>query len=319
MATQGRIQAIVTEVMDETPKVKRYRLIPKSTGPLPKFSAGAHITTYLAKEEEVLERHYSLTNNPRQTEFYEIAINRNSQSKGGSEFWHDHVQPGQELEISFPKNQFSLSYQAKHHVFFAAGIGITPFLAMAAELKAKGKSFELHYAASSMEACPYYEFLKTEYQEQTYFYFSKESQRMQPQIMNGQRIGTHVYFCGPDSMIRQFSDSAKAFGYPEKSIHYELFTPPDFGPAYPFQVKLTSSDQVLSVAEDESLLEVLLKNGIQAPFSCKVGGCGSCEVGLLEGKVDHRDIYLTEKEKRDNNVILTCVSRGKKECLVLDL
>lgn len=317
MVKQERIQAVVSEVINETPKVKRFRLTPVKAESLPRFSAGAHITTYLENEGKELERHYSLTSNPSQTDYYEIAINRNPKSKGGSAYWHNHVRTGQELEISFPKNQFPLSFQAKHHVFFAAGIGITPFLAMAAELKAKGKSFELHYAATSRETCSYFDFLTTEYPQQTYFYFSNEQKKMDPGIMMGQKIGTHVYFCGPESMVHQFKNAAYGFGYPEKSIHYELFSPPDFGPTYPFQVNLNKSKRVLNVTKDESLLEVLLNNGVKAPYSCKIGGCGSCEVGVHEGAVDHRDVYLTEEERRNNNVILTCVSRGKN--LVLDL
>lgn len=59
-------------------------------------------------------------------------------------------------------------------MFFAAGIGITPFLAMAADLKAKGKTFELHYAAPSKEQCAFYSYLKEHYPNEIQFYFSNE-------------------------------------------------------------------------------------------------------------------------------------------------
>lgn len=318
-AKQGRVTVFVSEIFKESPKVKRFRLVSKNGTPLPKFSGGAHITTYINDAEQSIERHYSLINNPLQPDYYEIAINRSEQSKGGSIFWHDRVSEGQTLEISLPKNHFSLSFQAKHHVFFAAGIGITPFLAMARDLMAKGQTFELHYATYSKETCAFYEFLQENFPTQTHFYFSKEKNRMSTDIMKNQPIGTHVYFCGPESMVRQFSDDAKTIGYPEKSIHFELFTPPDFGPSESFQVKLKKRNQLLTVAEDESLLDVLLKNGVQAPYSCKIGGCGSCELDILEGEVDHRDMFLTDKEKKEKKVILTCVSRGRNSPIVLDL
>ncbi|AGK53297.1 PDR/VanB family oxidoreductase [Bacillus sp. 1NLA3E] len=316
---QGQISAVVSEIKAESPKVKRFRLKSKDGTALPKFSGGSHITTSINHNHQLIERHYSLTNDPMKTDYYEIAINRSDQSKGGSVFWHDEVEIGKQLEISYPKNHFPLSFQAKHHIFFAAGIGITPFLAMAAELKRKGKTFKIHYAAPSQATCAYFEFLISNYPDETNFYFSDQQNRMKSEIMKVQPIGTHVYFCGPESMVHQYVEDAKTFGYHDQSIHFELFTPPDFGPTQRFQVILNKSNKVLNVGEDESLLEVLLKNGIQAPYSCKIGGCGSCGLDVLEGKVEHRDVFLTDQEKKENDVMLTCVSRGKNNCIVLDI
>lgn len=320
MGRQASLEVVVSEVMEETEHVKRFKLTSSTGMKLPKFSGGSHITTYLNQDSgTTLERHYSLTSHPFQTDYYEIAIQRNSQSKGGSIFWHDHVREGKKLEISLPKNHFPLSFSAKHHVFFAAGIGITPFIAMAAELKKQGKSFELHYAARTKEHCAFFDWLEDHFPAETHVYFSNEGKRMSPSIMKSQRIGTHVYFCGPDAMVREFADAALNYGYPGKSIHFELFTPPDFSPANPFEVKLAKSNLTLQVGAEESLLGVLLKNEIEAPYSCKIGGCGSCELEVIEGEVDHRDVYLTDIEKKQKNVILSCVSRGKNGCLVLDL
>jgi ferredoxin-NADP reductase len=315
----GTIDVIVEEVKDESPQVKSFKLKAANGSSLPRSSGGAHITTIVQKDNGIIERHYSLTNDPDETSFYKIAIRRSDESKGGSIYWHDTIKVGDQLKISYPKNHFSLSFKAKHHVFIAAGIGITPFLAMAAELKKESKSFELHYAAPAKELCAFYPILTSNYSDETYFYFSREGRKMTTELMKEQPIGTHVYFCGPETMVKEYAESAKAYGYPENSIHFELFTPPNMGPMYPFEVKLDKSNMVLQVPEGENLLDVLLKNNIQAPYSCKIGGCGSCEVDVLAGEVDHRDVFLTDKEKAEKNVILTCVSRAKKGCLVLDL
>ena len=267
----------------------------------------------------MLERHYSLTTSPEKTDYYGIAIRQSEQSRGGSLYWHTRIKVGDRLKISYPKNHFPLSFKAKHHVFFAAGIGITPFLAMASDLKAKGKSFELHYAAPSKELCAFYSFLQATYPKETYFYFSNEKRKMKPHLMKNQPIGTHVYFCGSEAMMKEYADAAQAYGYPEKSIHFELFSPPDFGPLQAFQVKLNKSNQIIQVPEGETLLETLLQHDIQVPYSCKIGGCGSCQVEVLEGDVDHRDLFLSDDEKKEGNVILTCVSRAKCGSLTLDL
>ncbi|MCL7748511.1 PDR/VanB family oxidoreductase [Halalkalibacter alkaliphilus] len=317
MSTEA-IKVEVSEIVEETPFIKKFTLIPTEENSLPKFSGGSHITTIIQKDKEVIERSYSLTTDPLVTNSYSIAIRRSEQSKGGSTFWHDHVKVGNELHISFPKNHFMLSFAAKHHIFIAAGIGITPFLTMMAELKRKGKSFELHYAARSKELCAFYDFLMKHYSENVHFYFSSEDQRMNTELMKEQKVGSHVYFCGPEEMVTQFTTKAKEYGYPKKNIHFELFAAQDAGPKQPFIVKLAKSKQELFIPEGETLLDVLLKNQIQAPYSCKVGGCGSCQVEVVSGDVDHRDTFLSEEEK-SMNVMMTCVSRANSNCIEINL
>jgi dimethylamine monooxygenase subunit B len=307
-----KIKVRVAEVAEETPLVKSFKLVPTERE-LPRFSAGAHITTYLPTDNQLLERHYSLAGNPKNTDSYMIAVRRSETSRGGSEFWHSQMKVGDELEVSHPKNHLPLSFEAKHHIFIAAGIGITPFMAMMAEMNAAGKSFELHYAAASADYCPFYSFIQSHYGKQAFFYFSSERQRMSTLLMWNQPVGSHVYLCGPEGMISQFKHSAESYGYPDSSIHFELFTPPNLGPSHPFEVMLTKSNVSIQVPEDRSLLDVLLEKGIEAPYSCKIGGCGSCEVEVGEGEVDHRDFFLSDQDKNKRNVMLTCVSRAKSK------
>lgn len=313
------INVIVKEINHESPTVKSFKLAAADGSSLPRFSAGSHITSYLNTKDGMIERHYSLTTDPDMTRHYQIAIRRSDQSKGGSIYWYDQVAIGDHLDISCPKNHFPLSFSAKHHVFIATGIGITPFLAMAADLKKNGKSFELHYASPSKKFCAFYDFLSATFPAETHFYFSKDGNKMTPHLMKNQAVGTHVYLCGTETMVQEFTNAAKALGYPEKSIHYELFSATHSGPLNPFQIKLKKSKQMIDVPEGKSLLEALLENKIQAPYSCKIGGCGTCQIEVLDGEVEHRDFYLSDSEKKEGNVILTCVSRAKNGCLVLDL
>ena len=47
--------------------------------------------------------------------------------------------------------------------------------------------------------------------------------------------------------------------------------------------------------------------------------CLSSCVGVLEGEVDHRDMYLTDEEKAANEQFMPCCSRARSKLLVLDL
>ena len=215
-----------------------------------------------------------------------------------------------------------MSFKAKHHVFFAAGIGITPFLTMIADLEATGQTFELHYAAQTKESCAYYDYLNNNYPGKVNFYFSRNERpnRLTPEIMKNQRIGSHVYFCGPVSMVSEYRDAATSYGYPTDSIHFEVFGLAE-GPRMPFKVTIPDQQKVIEVTAEETLLEALLAAGVDAPYSCKGGGCGQCEVEVISGEVDHRDIFYSDQERAERKVILTCCSRSKdsNEELVLSL
>lgn len=311
----GNIKVYVGKIVQETNSVKRYHLYPIDEELLPAFTGGSHITTYVKNGNEIIERNYSLVSSPTDRTQYAIAIQKDSNSRGGSVYWHDEIKEGDHLEISWPRNHFPLAFKgAKHHVFYAAGIGITPFLTMMEDLTSEGKSFELHYAARTKEDCAFYDLLNTKYPGKCRFYFTgaENPVRMTPAAMAEHRIGSHVYFCGPVSMVQEYREAAKGYGYPNHSIHFELFAVADEGPKNPFVVTLADSGKQLEVTEDETLLDALLKAGVEAPYSCKVGGCGSCEVQVVDGEVDHRDHFYREEERQEKKVILTCCSRAKE-------
>lgn len=321
MRVAGPIEVKVEKIILETPNVKRFRLVPTDHELLPAFTGGAHIETTIQTEDISYIRSYSLTSPPTERHYYEIAIRLDPNSRGGSAFWHNKVNIGHILKISFPRNHFPLSARGRHHVFYAAGIGITPFLTMIRDLRTED-TFELHYAAPTKEDCAFYTFLQENYPDQCTFYFSRseQPQRLTPSIMITHRVGTHVYFCGPNEMIKQFRNAAIEFGYQNEAIHFEVFASSfEDLPKHPFNVELVESDVTLEVSEKETLLEALLKAGIDAPYSCKIGGCGSCEIDVLEGDVDHRDVFLTDENKQTRKSILACCSRAKLDKLILKI
>jgi ferredoxin len=67
------------------------------------------------------------------------------------------------------------------------------------------------------------------------------------------------------------------------------------------------------------MLDAILESGVNIPYSCRVGRCGTCELNVLEGNIDHYDSFLTEEQKSSQNVILPCVSRAKSEKIVIDI
>ena len=79
----------------------------------------------------------------------------------------------------------------------------------------------------------------------------------------------------PKGMIDWVVNEASKLGWPNEAIHYEEFLAPK--PGKPFQVKLSASNKVVNVGENESLLEAIEREGVDAPYLCRGGACGQCE------------------------------------------
>ena len=89
--------------------------------------------------------------------------------------------------------------------------------------------------------------------------------------------------------------------------------------SHPFKVVLANSGREYVVPEDRSILEVLTAAGEDVASSCHLGVCGTCLTGVVSGRPDHRDYFLTEEEHASGKVMLICCSRSLDDCLVLDM
>lgn len=302
----------VEKIEHVTPTIKAFTLS-SNTAILEQFGAGAHLTLHLPMGS----RQYSLINNPLDMKNdYRIAVKNLGSEQGGSRYLHDQLAIGDTIEVSGPDNYFPIHLEAQHYLFFAAGIGITPFLSMMSYLSTLGKTFEIHYAAPHVDNCPFYEEIGNEYSEQAYFYFgSREEKRKKlKEALQNRKVGTHVYMCGPKLFMEMLNDTTKELYYPQRVVHEERFRPArEMINPQPFRVTVNGKEHVY-VNENESLLERLRNEGYSIPYACRMGICGSCEVTLCDGEVLHSDTFLTEKEKKSK--ILTCVSRGVGDIVI---
>jgi len=319
--TEEKLQAVrVTEIEAVTPRIKQFTLECASGGRLPAWSAGSHISLVLTDGERSWRNSYSLTGTPGETEWYQIAVRKESlKSKGGSVYLHEQVQVGGTLEIGTPRNFFGPARHARKHVLIAGGIGITPFLSHLAQLKLSRAAFELHYAFRERMEGAFWEHLCENYGPHVRFYVSAEGTRLSPSaILARQPLGTHVYVCGPHSLIAAVNSAASEGGWPPSHVHFEEFAPPPIWEAAPFLVSLPALSLDISVGPQETVLEALERAGVSLVSSCRVGQCGTCELRVLAGDPDHRDRCLSEEERADGKII-ACVSRCRGERLTLAL
>lgn len=288
---------------------------------LPAFTAGAHIDVHLPAG---LVRQYSLCNDPARPEHYEICVQREPASRGGSVAMHD-LRPGQELRIGEPRNLFPLAEHAPHHLLIAGGIGITPLMSMAHRLAHIGASFELHHAARSLARMALVERIRScGFADRVHLHLGDGSTQQKLHIdalLGAQPAGTHLYVCGPGRLMQAALDAAQAAGWAQDRVHREFFAGATSAPAEAdgFEVQIASTGRVVAVGAAQTVVQALAAAGIGVPVSCEQGVCGTCLTRVIDGTPDHRDLFLTEQEKARNDQFTPCCSRAKSARLVLGL
>ena len=85
-----------------------------------------------------------------------------------------------------------------------------------------------------------------------------------------------------------------------------------------YTVSLAKSNVKVVVDQGQTILDALIGAGLDPPYSCTEGVCGTCEMRVLEGVPDHRDMVLTDAERASNKTMMICCLGAKSETLVLD-
>lgn len=86
-----------------------------------------------------------------------------------------------------------------------------------------------------------------------------------------------------------------------------------------FELVLFRTGITLVVPPETSALEAILQVVPDHPFSCLGGQCGTCEVAVLSGEVDHRDEFLEGDKRIMSSAMMLCVSRALSSRIVIDL
>lgn len=316
------IEVRVKRIAHEAHDIKSFELGYADDTCLPPFEPGAHIDVHVAPG---VVRQYSLCNAPGQDCSYLIAVKKEPASRGGSLGLHERVKEGDTLVIGLPRNLFALAPQAARHLLIGAGIGITPLLAMAQHLKHAGADFSLHYFGRSAEHMAFHGLLcGAGFGGRVTLHPGLAPDAVQEtlgRLLERRPPDAHLYLCGPGPFMEQVRAQA-ARAWPDEAVHFEYFAAdPALGaaPAGSFEVALARSGGCYRVGESESIVEVLARHGIAVDVSCEQGVCGTCVTTVLEGVPEHRDMYLSEAEKKSCRQMTPCVSRALSARLVLDL
>ena len=311
---EGTLQLEVTKVSAQTDSITSISFGDPLGELLPSYVPGSHLVVQYGNGANA----YSLTGSGSAPQEYSISVLRVEDGAGGSLAMHA-LSVGDRIQVSHPRSAFAPAATAKHHLLIAAGIGITPVLSharYAAEWGASASLIYVHRPGTGAHVEDLRELLGgglTECTDRASF------QEVLTRKLTTQKLGTHLYVCGPAEFMDSVLEQARDLGWPKGLLHSEAFSAAALDDGQPFAVNLARSGIKVNVPAGISLLETLETAGLSIPNMCRKGICGECAVPVLRGAPQHRDLYLTDQEKADNTTMMCCVSRSLDQELELDL
>ena len=242
-----------------------------------------------------------------------------------------------------------------HHVGIAGGSGITPILSIMKTVLAREplSEFTLIYGNRQLRSTMFkeeLEDLKNRYMSRLVLHhvFSDEQTdaALNQGLMNREKISAflgsvvqadridHVYICGPFQMNDEAEAALLTAGVPEQRIHIERFgvaqlpdgqvgaviheaRPGDAEVARVLIIRDGLRREIEFRKDQPSILDCATAAGMEVPFSCTSGVCGTCRAKLLEGEVRMERNFALDKNEVAAGFVLTCQAHPLTERVVL--
>lgn len=309
----------VAALEDVAPGIRQVRFEARDGKLLSPATAGSHIDVHLP---DGLVRQYSVVDS--NDAHYTIAVKLEEKGRGGSRAIHA-LKLGDVVPVGKPRNNFVLYESAPRFVLVAGGIGITPILSMACRLIELGKPFELHLCTRDLATAPFKALLSEgPLAEHSHIHPDRADGTSGVDldaVLKRPSDGATLYLCGPQGFMEHMRAQAVARRWDKAAIRTESFSAAiaDDAPLHPFTLTLAKSGQSLTVGVEETVIDALAKIGVDVPFACMQGTCGTCLTPVSHGDVAHFDAYLSEEDKASMNRMCLCVSRAKGDAISIEL
>lgn len=326
----------VTQIIDQPNETKTFVLKPHAHT---NWKPGQFISIDVVIQGITYRRSYSIHSSP-QDQLLQISIKR-IENGAVSRYFHDHIRVGAVINGFEPTGRFVYEPQtaSRDICLFAAGTGITPMLPIVhAALRQEPQShIILVYSNRSLSSSLFYDELRllqeSAAEQFTLIPFWSDAKNLMRARLNRDTLESILrnqlrydkekaicYTCGPADYMLMCRIVLTGWGMRPEHILRETFVLPedegddDKPEELPkpellgtHQVSLTNQGQLFTfdVTYPETIMQAAHKQGIELPYSCENGICGTCAANCTSGKVEM--IYnevLTDREVQSGRVLV---------------
>ena len=271
-------------------------------------------------------RCYSLSSSPHAGDAPAITIKR--MTGGYASNWiADNVRPGTVLDLLPPAGTFSPASLDGEFLMFAGGSGITPVISIVKSVLAAGRGRIVLIYANRDEASVIFgselRSLATAAADRLVVVHWMDSVQGPPTAAAMAALArpytrAEAFLCGPDPYLALVRQALGTLGVPAQRVHVERFlslvenpfeaSQQTGGIAATLEVSLDGETHRLAWPPGARMLDVLIDQGLDAPFSCRQGICGACACQLTAGKVEMAHNEVLEADDVADGYILACQS-----------
>ena len=277
---------------------------------------GTHLDVQVRLADRTDTRSYSVVSSNEDGSRITLGVLLTPTTRGGSRFMHD-LRVGDILPTTQPLQNFPLQIGAARYVLVAGGIGIAAMVAMAAVLKSLRADDTFVDVARSGRSAAFLSELQAVHGDRLVVHLDDQGDPLDvpalvADIAGGRQArSTELYMCGPIRLMDAIRRQWMAAELPIHHLRYETFGKSGWFEPEEFVVRIPRLGLEATVGTHTTILEALTDAGADMMFDCRKGECGLCAVSVLavDGFIDHRDVFFSERQHGQNAQLCTCVSR----------
>lgn len=331
MTDKRSYHVTVDRVVDETSDARSLVLsVPADAHEQFTYRPGQYLTVRIPSDRTAsVARCYSLASTPGTGEAHKVTVKRTLDGYA-SNWICDNVKPGDRLEVLPPAGTFVPESLDDDLLLVAGGSGITPVISIAkAALHHGAGHVVLVYGNRDERSVIFRDELNelvAGHPDRLHVIHWLESVQGLPSLATlralfGPHADREVFVCGPPPFMANVDKVMCELGVPDDRVHFEEFVsltddpmaaPPDAAEAdlvASVEVTLDGQTHELAWPSNRKLLDLLLDNGIDAPYSCREGRCSACACVLLDGDVSMDNNEILEDVDLEDGLFLSCQAR----------
>lgn len=291
-------------------------------------------------------RCYSLASSPHTDSAPKVTVKRTADGYA-SNWLCDNISPGDFIEVLPPSGAFTPADLDEDFLLWAAGSGITPVISILKSVLAAGTGrVVLCYANRDERSVIFAEELRelaARYAGRLTVLHWLESVQGLPTraqmcgftrtVLAGSAT-LQSFICGPPAFMAVIKDALVEAGMARERVHLEVFqslsgdpftdviattqADPDDGDGATVLLGVDGESHRLRWPRRATLVDTMIAAGIDVPYSCKEGRCGSCAATVVRGEVDMATCDILEPEDLADGLILACQARPVSDDLHIE-
>ncbi|MFV8319277.1 2Fe-2S iron-sulfur cluster-binding protein [Mycobacterium sp. 23] len=329
----------IAEVVAETDDARSLVFEAPSDVPVPaerlRYAPGQFLTLRVPSDRTgSVARCYSLCSSPFTDDSLTVTVKRTADGYA-SNWLCEHAHKGMRLHVLAPSGTFVPKTLDDDFLLLAAGSGITPIMSICKSALSEGSGqVTLVYANRDDRSVIFRDALRelaTKYPDRLTVVHWLESLQGLPSAaalaaLAAPFTSRPAFICGPGPFMEAARLALEALKVPAQQVHIEVFKSLESDPFAAVKieddgdeapatavVELDGETHTLSWPRSAKLLDVLLAQGLDAPFSCREGHCGACACTLRSGKVSMEVNDVLEQQDLDDGLILACQSHPESD------